>query len=83
MSRKLLKNGYVLVSADDDVERLDVLIEGDEIEDLFSPEITEEVEKENVETYDLSGKLIIPGFVNMHTHSVMSYFRGIADDSSF
>lgn len=82
MSRKLLKNGYVLVSADDDVERLDVLIEGDEIEDLLSPEITEEVEKENIETYDLSGKLIIPGFVNMHTHSVMSYFRGIADDSS-
>lgn len=83
MSRKLLKNGYVLVCADDVVERLDVLINGDEIEDLLSPEITQEIENENIEEYDLSGKLIVPGFVNMHTHSVMSYFRGIADDSSF
>ena len=83
MSKKLLKNGYVLVSADDDIEKLDVLIENDEIEDLLLPENTEEIEEEDVEEYDLSGKLIIPGFINMHTHSAMSYFRGVADDSSF
>ncbi len=66
--KKLLKNGYVLVSADDDIEKLDVLIENDEIEDLLLPENTEEIEEEDVEEYDLSGKLIIPGLsICIHT----------------
>lgn len=29
---------------------------------------------------DGSGKVILPGFVNTHTHAAMVYFRGLADD---
>ncbi len=33
-------------------------------------------------TIDASFKLVMPGFVNVHTHSPMTIFRGIADDMS-
>jgi 5-methylthioadenosine/S-adenosylhomocysteine deaminase len=82
MSKKLLKNAYVLISADDDVEKFDILIDGDEIEDLLAPGDSTEMDLGDVDEYDLTGKLIVPGFINTHTHSVMSYFRGIADDLS-
>ncbi len=36
------------------------------------------VECENV--VDVSGKLVIPGFVNAHTHVPMTLLRGLADD---
>ena len=36
------------------------------------------VESENV--VDASGKLVIPGFVNAHTHVPMTLLRGLADD---
>ena len=32
------------------------------------------------QTIDASGKIIIPGLINTHTHVPMSLFRGIADD---
>ncbi len=32
------------------------------------------------ETVDCSGKLVMPGLVNSHTHLPMSVFRGLADD---
>lgn len=35
------------------------------------------------ETMDCSGKAVIPGFINMHTHAAMSLMRGIREDVSF
>lgn len=35
------------------------------------------------EIYDASGKCILPGLINMHTHAYMSFFRNYADDVSF
>lgn len=32
------------------------------------------------EVYDLKNKILLPGFINMHTHIPMSYFKGLADD---
>jgi len=32
------------------------------------------------ETIDVSGKVVLPGLVNAHTHAAMTIFRGIADD---
>ncbi|MCF7792527.1 MAG: amidohydrolase [Candidatus Cloacimonetes bacterium] len=29
---------------------------------------------------DATGKIVMPGFVNTHTHAAMSYFKGLADD---
>ena len=33
-------------------------------------------------TYDLKNHLVLPGFVNTHTHLAMSLFRGLADNKS-
>lgn len=35
------------------------------------------------ETIELPGRLIIPGYVNVHTHAVLSLMRGIAIDMGF
>lgn len=32
---------------------------------------------------DLSGRVITPGFVNVHTHTVLSMVRGVAEDMGF
>lgn len=32
------------------------------------------------ETLDATGKIVMPGFVNTHTHSGMIYFKGMSDD---
>lgn len=37
----------------------------------------------DVEIMDCSGKVAIPGFINMHTHSPMSMMRGIGEDMVF
>lgn len=37
----------------------------------------------DVEFMDCSGKVAIPGFVNMHTHAAMSLMRGIGEDMVF
>ncbi|MGM9736692.1 MAG: amidohydrolase [Candidatus Cryptobacteroides sp.] len=36
-----------------------------------------------VETVDCSGKAVLPGFVNMHTHAAMSMMRGVGEDIAF
>ena len=37
----------------------------------------------DIEMMDCSGKVAIPGFINMHTHSPMSLMRGIGEDMLF
>ena len=38
---------------------------------------------EAAETLDCTGKVAIPGFINMHTHAAMSLMRGIREDVVF
>ena len=38
---------------------------------------------DDVEVMDCSGKTVIPGLVNMHTHAAMSMMRGIGEDVAF
>ena len=33
-----------------------------------------------VETMDCTGKVAVPGFINMHTHAAMSLMRGVGED---
>ena len=37
----------------------------------------------DIEMMDCSGKVAVPGFINMHTHSPMSLMRGIGEDMLF
>jgi len=51
-------------------------------DDLIS-EIADEIDESNADKIiDASGKILLPGFVNTHTHLSMTLFRGLADDLS-
>ena len=56
-------------------EKTDILIVGNRIEKI-APHIEAQADK----TIDGSHKAVAPGFINMHTHSPMTLFRGYADD---
>ena len=36
-----------------------------------------------VRTLDLAGRVVTPGFVNVHTHAILSMVRGVAEDLGF
>ncbi|OEH84845.1 N-ethylammeline chlorohydrolase [Desulfuribacillus stibiiarsenatis] len=63
-------------------ELLDIIIEGQiirKVKKLSSDEI-QEYKNNNYECIDLSGKVIMPGFVNTHGHAAMTLLRGYGDD---
>ncbi len=53
----------------------DILIEGNRFK-----QIAEAIEPAGHEVLQASGKAVIPGFINMHTHASMTLLRGYADD---
>lgn len=59
----LLKNGQVISPLKKVNDTLDIYIE-----DGVIKEIGKTLHKENVQVYDLSGKTITPGFIDMHVH---------------
>lgn len=72
----LLKNCSWVVTQNPDREVLrdtDVLIEGDEIAGIGRGLRGRDV-------IDCSGKALLPGLINAHTHLAMTLFRGYADD---
>jgi 5-methylthioadenosine/S-adenosylhomocysteine deaminase len=72
----LIKNSIILTQNEGrEVLRGDVLIEGSRIENVAG-RIQEKAEF----TIDGDGKLLLPGFVNAHTHVAMTLLRGYADD---
>lgn len=81
--KRLIEGGWIWTGGDHDRDRLiedgAVLIAGERIEavltreERFSYPISSEVER-----IDGSGKLIIPGLINAHTHLYSSLARGMA-----
>lgn len=59
----LLKNGHVVDPAQNLNGKADILLEGDRIV-AVGPELT----AENAQVLDLTGKVVMPGFVDMHVH---------------
>ena len=56
-------------------QQVDIFIEGKIIKKI-GESLSENADK----IIDGSGKAVIPGFVNGHTHSAMTLFRGVGDD---
>jgi len=77
----LIKDASVLSMEGDNAiqNRTNIGIEGERIR--FTGSITEGFTAEKV--IDGSGKLVMPGLVNAHTHAAMSLLRNYADDIPF
>ncbi|NJE05506.1 N-ethylammeline chlorohydrolase [Thermococcus sp. M36] len=71
----LIKNGYVVYGENLEVIKADVLIESNKI-----VEVAKNINKSADTVIDAKGKVVSPGFINLHTHSPMGLFRGLADD---
>lgn len=71
----LLKNGFILRDVHSEPEICDLLIEDGKI-----AAIGKVSEESTCEVYDISNKLVVPGFVNAHTHAAMTLMRGYAED---
>jgi 5-methylthioadenosine/S-adenosylhomocysteine deaminase len=61
------------------LEQMAVVIEGDRIIAVL-PEHEALVRYENARRIELPDHVLVPGFINMHTHSAMTLLRGYADD---
>lgn len=60
----------------------DIYIEGNRISKVV-PAGTSISDGYEGEVTDCSGKTVMPGFVNMHTHAAMSMMRGVGEDIAF
>ena len=74
----LIKNAFILNPIDFEEKKQSLLIK----DDIIS-EISDEIDESNVDKIiDADGKILLPGFINTHTHLSMTLFRGLADDLS-
>ncbi|WP_407414384.1 amidohydrolase family protein [Methanobrevibacter sp.] len=74
----LIKNAFILSPNKNFEGKKSVLIKDDII-----AEISDGIEENNVDKIiDATGKILLPGLVNTHTHLSMTLFRGLADDLS-
>ena len=74
----ILKNIRYLVTQNDDrqiIEDVDLLIHGDRIAGMGH-----ELPVGDHQVVDCSGKVVMPGLVNAHTHASMTLLRGISDN---
>ena len=85
VSVDLLITNATIVTMDADrriIENGQLAIRGDEI--IYVGPAKNEIPFPNgiqfKETIDAHGKLLLPGFINAHTHVPMSLFRGLKDD---
>ncbi len=76
--KKLIKSRFVIPMKGKVIEDAGVLVDGQKIEGVYSCPPPDGIEYD--ELIDLGNSILIPGFVNAHTHSAMVLFRGLADD---
>jgi 5-methylthioadenosine/S-adenosylhomocysteine deaminase len=76
----LIKNATILCF-DQQMNKIEngyIAIEGTHISDVGS--MSDLSDWQGREVIDAKGMLVLPGFINGHTHAGMSYFKGMADD---
>ncbi|HFE63022.1 MAG TPA: 5'-deoxyadenosine deaminase [Caldithrix sp.] len=72
----LLKNALIVTqNAAKDILKDDILIE-----DTLIQQIEKNIPENNHRVHDMSGHVIIPGFVQAHVHICQTLFRNLADD---
>jgi 5-methylthioadenosine/S-adenosylhomocysteine deaminase len=78
-SRKILLRGGTIISMDPLVGDLvgDVLINKDKIEQIGA-----RIEAADADVIDVSGQIVLPGFIDSHRHLYQSFLRGLAADWS-
>jgi 5-methylthioadenosine/S-adenosylhomocysteine deaminase len=83
MADFIFKNASVISSTGDISSPKDVYIRGELISAVLDAGTTENLpfSSDNAEVVDCTGKFISPGLVNLHTHSPMNIFKGIAEDA--
>ncbi len=79
----LLKNAHILTLGvfDRIYQRGYVVVEGDRIAEVGDMAALDESRRFD-EVIECSGKLLMPGLVNAHTHTPMTLFRGLAEGVS-
>jgi 5-methylthioadenosine/S-adenosylhomocysteine deaminase len=60
----------------------DILIDGNKIDSVVKSG-TVMCDDPGAEVVDCTGKVALPGFVNMHTHAAMTMMRGMGEDIAF
>ena len=74
----LIKNAFILSPNTNFEGKQSLLIKDDVIS-----EIAPEIDESNIDkVIDATGKILLPGLINTHTHLSMTLFRGLADDLS-
>lgn len=64
----------------------DILIENGKISKISAADTQSDAyarHDDSTEVVDCTGKVAVPGFVNMHTHAGMSMMRGVGEDIAF
>ena len=75
MKTILIRNGLIITQDDDRrILKGDMLIEGKRISKIGKIKGSADIE------IDASGKAVIPGFINTHTHVAMAHLKGLLDD---
>ncbi len=85
MAKVIIKNAYILtmeeaVDSPENARRQgDIIIEDNKITKI---DMNREKKycRQEYEVIDADGMVVLPGFINCHTHAAMSLFRGYADD---
>jgi len=75
----LLRNiSYLVQKADKVLTNIDLLIEGNKIKKIGHFKLDQW--KDEVKIIDGTGKIVIPGLVNAHTHLYQNMLKGIRED---
>lgn len=78
----IIEGGIALTMTDDPglIENARIIVSCGRITDIKTAETPRHPSPHQTEIIDARNSLILPGLINCHTHTVMTLFRGLADD---
>lgn len=82
MSQKILLKNATIVSMSENYSKYfkgSILVENNKISKIFTEKQNLNF-SEDTKVFDLIDKVILPGFINCHTHAAMTLVRGIGED---